>query len=204
MSDVLPYNYPGGHGNMKNTIMYLIGYGGTGKYTIAKEIAALTGAVVVDNHLINNPVFSVVGADGIKLLPTGVWPKIEGIRRIVLDTIAELAQPETSFILTNELYEGKVMDRRLYEDVATLAAQRKALFVPVILLCEPEELYRRVASPQRAERFKLRNVERTRENIHTYKLLHVEHPNCFELDITSLSPSEAAQAIIAYVEKRAS
>ncbi len=45
---------------MKNTIMYLIGYGGTGKYTIAKEIAALTGAVVVDNHLINNPVFSVV------------------------------------------------------------------------------------------------------------------------------------------------
>jgi dihydroorotase-like cyclic amidohydrolase len=186
---------------MKNTILYLIGYGGTGKYTIAKEIAALTGAVVVDNHLINNPVFSVVGADGIRLLPAGVWQKIEGIRRIVLDTIAELAQPDASFIFTNELYEGKVMDRRLYEDVATLAAQRKALFVPVILRCEPEELYRRVASPERALRFKLRNVEHTRENIRTYKLLRIEHPNYLELDITHLSPNEAASAIIAHVEK---
>lgn len=189
---------------MKNTIIYLIGYTGTGKYTIAKEIAANTGAVVVDNHLINNPVFSVVGADGIKLLPTGVWQKIEGIRRIVFETIAELAQPEASFILTNELYEEKSGDRRLYENVATLAAQRKTLFVPVILHCEPEELYRRVASPQRAERFKLRNVEYARENIRTYKLLHIEHPDYLELDVTHLSPMQAAQAIIAHVEKRTS
>ncbi|HEX6477597.1 MAG TPA: hypothetical protein VF043_02040 [Ktedonobacteraceae bacterium] len=49
---------------MQNTIVYLIGYAGTGKYTIAKELARLTGAVIVDNHLINNPVFSIVGASG--------------------------------------------------------------------------------------------------------------------------------------------
>jgi hypothetical protein len=189
---------------MKNTIIYLIGYGGTGKYTIAKEIAALTGAVVVDNHLINNPVFSVVEADGIRLLPAGVWQKIEGIRRIVLDTIAEMAQPEASFIFTNELYEEKSADRRLFEDIATLATNRKALFVPVILRCEPEEVYRRVASSERAERFKLRNVEHTRENIRSYKLLRVEHPNCLELEVTHLSPIQAAQAIIVHMEKRAS
>ena len=49
---------------MKNTIVYLIGYAGTGKYTIAKEIAVLTGAVIVDNQLINTPIFSVIAADG--------------------------------------------------------------------------------------------------------------------------------------------
>jgi len=188
---------------MKNTIVYLIGYGGTGKYTIAREIAALTGAVIVDNHLINNPVFSVVGADGKKLLPVEIWQKIEGIRRIVLDTIAEMAQPEASFLFTNELYEGKPMDRRWYEDIAILAAKRKALLVPAILRCEPEELYRRVTSPERAIRFKLRNADRTRENIRTYSLLHVDDPNCLELDVTHLSPIQAAQAIIAHVEKRA-
>ena len=193
-----------GHGSMKNTIVYLIGYGGTGKYTIAREIAVLTNAVIVDNHLINNPVFSVLGVDGIKLLPAGVWQKIEGIRRIVLDTIVELAQPETSFLFTNELYEGKLMDRRWYEDVAVLAAKRKSLFVPVILHCEPEELYRRVASPERAVRFKLRNADRTRENIRTNRLLHVDHPNCLELDVTHLSPIQAVQAIVAHIEKRAS
>jgi hypothetical protein len=45
---------------MQNTIVYLIGYAGTGKYTIAKELVLLTGAVIVDNQLINSPVFSVV------------------------------------------------------------------------------------------------------------------------------------------------
>jgi hypothetical protein len=183
---------------MKNTIVYLIGYTGTGKYTIAKEIAAPTGAVIVDNHLINNPVFSVLAADGKVLLPAAIWPKIEGIRRIVLDTIAELAQPEASFIFTNELYEGKSMDRRWYEDVETLATKRQARLVPVILRCELEEICRRVTSPERAARFKLRNADRTRENIRTYQLLRIDHPNRLELDITNLSPNQAAQAIIAH------
>lgn len=185
---------------MKNTIVYLIGYAGTGKYTIAREIAALTGAVIVDNHLINNPVFSVVGVDGIKPLPAGVWEKIAGIRRIVLDTVAELAQPEASFIFTNELFEGQSVDRLLFEEMTILATKREALFVPVILRCEPEELYRRVASPERAKRFKLRNADWTRESIRIHSLLHVDHPNCLELDVTSFSPIEAARAIIAHLD----
>jgi hypothetical protein len=189
---------------MRNTIVYLIGYTGTGKYTIAKEIATLTGAVIVDNQLINNPVFSVLGADGKTLLPAAIWPKIESIRHIVLDTIAELAQPEASFIFTNELYEGKSMDRRWYEDVAIMVIKRQATLLPVILHCEPEELYRRVTSPERAVRLKQRSADWVREKIRTYQLLHVDHPNCLELDITNLSPIQAALAIIEHGEKSAS
>ena len=189
---------------MKNTMVYLIGYAGTGKYTIAKEIAVLTGAVIVDNQLINNPVFSVVAADRKTPLPAAVWPKIESIRRIVLDTVAELAPPEANFLFTNELYEGKPMDRRWYEDVAILATKRNALLVPVILRCEPEEVYRRVTSPERAVRFKETSADRTRENIHTFKLLRIDHPNCLELEITHLSPIQAAQAILTHVEIRES
>jgi hypothetical protein len=189
---------------MNNTIVYLIGYGGTGKYTIAKEIALLTDAVIVDNQLINHPIFSMLGADGKTRLPDSIWPKIESIRRIVLDTIAELAQPQVSFLFTNELYEGKPRDRRWYEDVALLATKRKALFVPVILHCEPEEHYRRVTSPERAVRLKETSADRTRENRRTYQLLRIDHPNCLELDITHLSSTQAAQAILVHVEKRPS
>jgi hypothetical protein len=162
---------------MNNTIVYLIGYGGTGKYTIAKEIALLTDAVIVDNQLVNHPVFNVLGADGKTRLPDSIWPKIESIRRIVLDTIAELAKPQVSFLFTNELYEGKPRDRRWYEDVALLAAKRQALFVPVILHCEPEEHDRRVNSPERAVRLKETGADRTRENRRTYLLLCIDHPN---------------------------
>ncbi len=144
----------------------------------------------------------VVGADGKTPLPASVWPKIESIRRIVLDTVAELAQPEASFLFTNELYEGKSRDRRWDEDVALLATKRNALLVPVILRCEPEELYRRVTSPERAMRFKETSTDRTRENIRTYQLLRIDHPNRLELDITHLLPIQAAQAILAHVEKR--
>ena len=187
---------------MKNTIVYLIGYAGTGKYTIAKEIAVLTGAVIVDNQLINTPIFSVIAADGKTPLPASIWQKIESIRCIVLDSIAVLAQPEASFIFTNELHEGKLMDRRWYEDVEILAAKRQARLLPVILYCEPEEICRRVTSPERAVRFKERNADKTREKIRTYKLLRVSHPNSLELDITNLSPIQAAQAIITHGEKR--
>jgi hypothetical protein len=100
---------------MKNTIFYLIGYPGTGKYTIAKEIAALTGAVLVDNHLINNLVFSVVGAEGKAPLPAGVWPKIESIRRIVLDTIGLLG-PSTY------IYNIKLLLRMKKRHEATIGA----------------------------------------------------------------------------------
>ncbi len=187
---------------MQNTIVYLIGYAGTGKYTIAKELAALTNAAFVDNHLINNPIFSVVGADGNTPVSALVWAKIESIRRVVLDTIAEVAYPEASFLFTNVLYEGKPMDRRWYEDVALLATQRQARFVPVILRCDSEELSRRVASPERAARFKERNADQARENMRTFQLLHIDHPNCLELDVTNLSPIQAAQAILGHVEKR--
>src|SRR5215469_7670096 len=90
---------------MQNTIVYLIGYARTGKYTIVKELARLTGAVIVDDQLINSPVFSVVGAFGNTPLNALVLQKIESIGRIVLDTVAELAPPEASFLFTNELVQ---------------------------------------------------------------------------------------------------
>ena len=70
---------------MQSTIVYLIGFAGTGKHTIALEICRLTGARLVDNHLINNPVFSLIQADGKTRLPETVWKKTWAIRHIVLD-----------------------------------------------------------------------------------------------------------------------
>jgi MoxR-like ATPase len=49
---------------LHNTIIYLIGIPAVGKYTVARAIGRLTGAKVVDNQLINLPVFSVLGYDG--------------------------------------------------------------------------------------------------------------------------------------------
>ena len=50
---------------LQNTIVLLIGFAGTGKYTIGRELCERTGAKLIDNHLINNPIFKVTNADGV-------------------------------------------------------------------------------------------------------------------------------------------
>lgn len=62
-------------------MIYLIGIPAVGKYTIAKEIARLTQAKLVDNRLINLPVFSILGYDGQDSFPfpSRAWDHIETI-----------------------------------------------------------------------------------------------------------------------------
>jgi hypothetical protein len=81
--------------NLRNTIIYLIGIPAVGKYTVAKEIGRMTGAKVVDNQLINFPVFSVIGYDGTANFPFphGASAQIEKIQRAVLAVILDFCPP---------------------------------------------------------------------------------------------------------------
>lgn len=184
---------------MKNTIIYLIGFAGTGKYTIAKEIVALSGARLVDNHLINNPVFSLIRLDGMTPLPDGVWEKTWAIRHIVLDVIKEMAPPDYSFIFTNELNEGVAEDAKLFAEVEELARIMKSVLIPVRLMCDENELCRRILSSDRADRLKTMNADHARRKHRSSHILNVLHPNLLNLDVTNLEPIQAAQAIIKHV-----
>lgn len=64
---------------LENTIIHLIGFPGTGKYTIACEITKLADIRLVDNHLINNIVLSIIPTDGITPLPVRVWENMSRI-----------------------------------------------------------------------------------------------------------------------------
>lgn len=88
---------------LRNTIIYLIGVPAVGKYTVAKEIGRMAGAKVVDNQLINLPVFSVVGYDGTDAFPfpKEAWAQIEKIRRAVLTVVRDYCPRKTvSFLQT--------------------------------------------------------------------------------------------------------
>src|SRR6266516_2845109 len=125
----------------------------------------------------------------------GIWTTRHGKNRV--RQVLRAVEPDQAFL-------ARTLECLWYEDVAILATKRNALLVPMILRCEPEEVYRRVTSPERAVRFKETSADRTRENIHTFKLLRIDHPNCLELEITHLSPIQAAQAILTHVEIRES
>jgi hypothetical protein len=184
---------------VKPVVLYLIGHAGAGKYTIASAFSALTGAVTVDNHLINNPLFSVI-VDGKTPLPEGIWDKVEIIRRTVLETIQAFAPTERSFVFTNVLFEDDPDAPRWFNQVERLAEARKSLFLPVRLYCDEDELCRRIAMPDRAARFKESRPERARTLFRTRQLLTITHPHLYMLDVTNILPTQAANAVLQHAE----
>src|SRR5947209_6636480 len=184
-----------------NTIIYLIGIPAVGKYTVAKEIGRMTGAKVVDNQLINTPVFSVIGYDGTDAFsfPQGAWGQIEKIQRAVLTVIRDFCPPAASFVFTNVLDARAPGDKAWFRRIERLARQRKAGFFPVWLTCDAETIRQRKDTPERRARLKdidLTNISRWSEE---FEVLRVSHPNALTLDTSHCEPWQTAQRILEHV-----
>jgi hypothetical protein len=186
---------------MVNTIIYLMGFAGVGKHTIAKELSLHINARIVDNHLINNPIFHLIPLDGKTPIPKIVWQKIAQIRDIVFTRVEEISPPDFNFIFTNELLESNLQDTNIYHRIAAIAQKRKSFFVPIRLVCNLEELCQRVSSPERATQFKMTSIKATREKFERESLFMPEHPLTQTIDVTHLSAKEVAEKIISLLGK---
>lgn len=179
-------------------LIYLIGRSGTGKYTIAKELAK-QGYIIVDNQLINNPIFSLLATEALNsslTVPTEAWNAIGRIRNIVFEFMTQ--EKSHNYILTNELFETDEGDHRLFDQVRDLSAQRGSIFLPVRLLISKQENARRISSPGRAERYKSTKIDEKDIN---RDLIKITHPNLLEIDVSDLSAYEVAQIIIDRINK---
>lgn len=182
---------------LKNTLIYLIGFPGTGKYTIAKEIIQQADVKLVDNHLINNPLFSIIQTQGVPRLPERIWDNVDKIWEAVLDTMVHISPAEYSFVLTNVLLNDDPGDLRLYNNIKSTAEQRNACFVPVKLtISDVEEHRKRITTEERRDRFKEVNPNSPEKYATRKQILEFEHPNKFILDVTQLPATEAAAKII--------
>ena len=183
---------------IENTIIFLIGYPGVGKYSIALELCQRTGARLIDNHLINNPIFTVVDLGGSTPVPVrpATWEKIALVRRAVFEAVAEIGPPGVSYVFTNVLLD-EPGDAAIYREVLSIATARDAAFLPVVLTCGPDEHLRRMTNPARRERMKWTDGEGLRDMVANRPLLPVEHPNLVELDTTNLTAEAAADALVA-------
>jgi hypothetical protein len=87
------------------SIIYLLGSLAVGKFTVAKAIAEINGAAVVDNQLINLPIFSLLAGWPYARVTEGMWKEIEVVRDAVFRMIEEVAPRSVSYVLTNALEE---------------------------------------------------------------------------------------------------
>lgn len=175
--------------------LYLLqGVPAVGKLSLAREIERRTGAIVVDNHLVNNAVFVPLGMGRdaeVTLEDT------DALRARVLDVVLEAtlaASPRLSHVFTiwvPDSPENAAYVRRLRD----LAARRGARFVPVWMSASAEALVARVASPGRAERSKLVDPGILRELLAEPPMPAPE--DAVLLDLTTTAPPEAAEQLLA-------
>ena len=128
---------------MRNTIIHLIGHPGVGKYTVAQEIASLVDVRVLDNHLVANPIFSLLARNSAAPISAEVWARIGVIRDLMLLTMEDRSPPELNFVLTNVIND-EPGDVAVFKRILRMVAARSATFVPVVLDCATDEHLKRI------------------------------------------------------------
>ena len=187
---------------LHNTILYLIGIPAVGKYTVAKEIGRMTGAKVVDNQLINFPVYSVIGYDGTAnfRFPQGAESHIEKIQRAVLAVIRDFCHPDDSFVFTNVLDAKIPGDKSWFRRIERLARRRKASFFPIWLTCDEEIIRQRKDTLERRARRKDSDLTNIAWYVHEFEVLRMPHPNALTLDTSRCEPEQTARRILEHVQ----
>ena len=183
---------------VSDCIVCIVGFPGVGKLTIARALSRLTGAVVVDNHWINDPILKLVTNDDSTAAPEAVWPLVAKVREAVLETIAALGPPGTSYIFTYAGADEDPGDRKALQEYREVAIRRNSRFIPVRALCSEEESIKRIQSFERRGK-KLTAPDETIENFRNYTPLDPRMPDTLTLDVTNLSAEEAALAIVAHI-----
>ncbi|MGP5006055.1 AAA family ATPase [Brachybacterium tyrofermentans] len=178
---------PGDH------LFLLVGLPAVGKLSVATEIGLRTGAIVVDNHLVNNAVFVPMGLGrglGVELADT------DALRGRVYDVVVEstlLAPAGLSHVFTVWLPDGPGNAAHV-DRLRTLAGRRGARFVPIWLTASPEALLARIDAPGRAERSKLTDREVLRDLLELPVLSPPE--DAITLDLSTMGPEDAAAQVL--------
>jgi deoxyadenosine/deoxycytidine kinase len=187
---------------VRNTVVLLCGLPGVGKYTVASVLAEKLQAKLIDNHYINNVLFHLLEPDGASSLPESVWVETRKVREAVLSIVAHHAPREHNYIFTNALVEGAARDMVSYYNLQHMVGLRGARFIPVLLRCSAETHLQRITGDDRKARHKQTSAKSLQERLNNgMKAFRPDHPALLELNVTTASPEDSADAIIAHIHK---
>ncbi len=185
---------------MKNTIIHLLGFQGTGKSTIAKELCKLADIKLVDNHSVYAPIMTLIHEDGITPIPPRTWDNISKIWEAVHDTITYISPTDYNFVITNNLINEVEEHKECTTKWQACAKQRNGIYIPVRLTINIEENKKRITQPERTSRQKETNPETPANNAKKYTIIKTGHPYELTLDVTTLSAKDAAKTILDHIK----
>lgn len=178
---------------MGKTLIYLIGFPGSGKFTTAKELCKIIDAVIVSNNLFNNIIFDIVKLQDAEV-PDDLWEKIFAVRENMLAILEKHYIKSKHYIFTNELIEGDSYDQRLYNSVVNLSKKMDMEILPVVLHCNNKKLVKRVQSEERYQENKITDSDFAMKKIEGKRLFIPE--GTLEIGNSNLSAKEVAKKIV--------
>lgn len=172
-------------------LVFLYGPPAVGKLTVAQALARATGYKVLHNHLLND-LAEVVFA-------WGTPPFGELVSKLRFQ-ILELALQEDVSLISTFVYAAQ-QDDAYVQEIKAFVEARGGQCVFVQLRCKPETLLERVEEESRRQFKKLKNVQVLERLLQEYELfMSVPFADSLQIDTDELSPAQAAQAIVTYME----
>ncbi|KAL8686500.1 MAG: hypothetical protein Q9218_007060 [Villophora microphyllina] len=181
---------------MAPPFVYINGYPGVGKYTIAKELVKLlANAQLLDNHLLIDPVAALYERS---------MPEYQGLRKYVrkglLDSIAtSTSLKDVTWIFTDSQSSDAVGSAAV-ADYIHAAETRGSPIISIILNCTLEENCYRMNAESRGKT-KLHDCEVLIEVRETEELYLFGGDREFPLNVTDLTAYAAARKIHDFIKK---
>lgn len=161
---------------------------GVGKLTIARELAPLLGARLIDNHSIYNVAFALT-----EFKSDAFHAAVRAVRTVAFDCILALPR-EVPVIVTNAHFTDGGFGPENWQAVRDLADRRGVPLAVVILDCSAEENRRRITDPSRISKGALRDPEAV-ARLQARQLIDHGGDFTLRLDVTELSAGSAARRI---------
>lgn len=169
---------------MKFILLY--GAPGTGKYTVAKELAALTGYTLFDNHIILNALSDVFG------FHHPVRKKLE--KEFRLRIIEEVAKADINIISTGVIMrDNEAFYRQMLKQIEDVGGE----CIIVHLTADREVIKSRIENESRKAMKKISTLERFEEWSQQYpeSFQKIDFKTQYTFDTTNTEPQEIAKQI---------
>ena len=171
-------------------LVFLHGAPAVGKLTVAHELARITGFRLFHNHLTVDLVSS--------LFSFGSEPFIVLREQIWLAAFAEAARQNVSLIFT--FNPESTVRQRFIQDAIDSVESTGGTIVFVELICDEQELERRMENASRKEFGKLTSIEQYRSLKAAGAFQFPKLPHGIAVDTTNQSPADSARLISDYVD----
>ncbi len=187
----------------ENYLVLLMGFPGVGKKTVGEALAKKTNFTLIHTSEWIDPILKLLGDDYQIMweLDAKAWEKLNAADDLILSTIADVCPKEKSYAITQMMFDQDPYHKIFYDKVVSVVEKRKAPFFPIRLLCDEDELVKRVQAEDRKNSFKTRDVELSRCRSREKVVFYSHHPNEITIDNTHKSPDEAANMIISHIQK---